>query len=206
MGGVEAENVGGESSDENEGMVMEGANHGEPGTPGHLITQTSDPMAITGTTTADGPPQGTTDSAIIANEKLPECISGEKSEFQHALQEINSELSKFDSPEMGQSTIGPKMVLDQTKSSLILKNPSSTGLQPDGVVENDTHGSPLELNCNTRGWKRLVQDGAPVETQSMQTQKKRNVREGEDVFGGKTPGKKLRASTVEAVSQPRRSQ
>lgn len=172
MGGVEVEMDGGDSNGEDEGMEMVGAARGKVGVPEREVSQTSESRDAVGTTLMNGTLLVETEIVIIGNIKISECISGEKLDFQKVLREIDFELSKFDSPEMGLSKIGPMVVVDQTEGQSYHKGPSSTGLKLDRDEMHDSQGSPHDLKCNTRGWKRLVQDRALGETQPMQTQKK----------------------------------
>ena len=206
MGGVEAKMDGGELNEEKERKETEGVAKGDWGAPEHEPSQCSDPSDVGGLPPVNGAPSGETDPVIIASTKLSKDISGEKPDFQLILQEIDSELSKFDSTKMGLNTIRPMIVVDQAEDQFNHKNPSSTGSLSEWDEPNELPGSPHELKNTTRGWKRLIQDRAPVETQPMQTEKKRLVREKEDISGGETSGKKIRLSIVEAASQPRRDQ
>ena len=151
-----------------------------------------------------GTQQEEAEAVIMENEKISECISGGKSDFQEILQDIDAEISKFDSPAEGLSTFGPRGEVGRPEALHIQNKPNSTGSQSEEYCSNTDLGSPLALKGYKRGWKRLIQDRDPGEMNTMQTQGKRPMRDEEDVPVSIVTRKKLCVSAAEAVSQPRR--
>ena len=204
VSGMEDDRNGEDLNDDEEGLEMEGANIGEVGDPEKETDTTGNPRAISGLTMVVGTQQEEAEVVIMGKTKISECISGDKSDFQVILQDIDAEIAKFDSPAEGFTTFGPRGEVGQPEALHTQNEPNSTGSQSEEYCLNKDLGSPLELKGHKWGWKRLIHERDPVEMNTMQTQGKRPLRDEEDVPVSKIPRKKLCVSTVEALSQPHR--
>lgn len=147
---MEDDRNGEDPNDDKEGMEMEGTDNGEVGEPEKETATIGDPRAISGLTMVDGIQQKETEAVIMGKAKISECILGDKSDFQLVLQDIDAELSKFDSLTEGLSTIGLRGEVVQPEALYIQNEPNSTGSQLEEYGLNKALGSPLELKGYTR--------------------------------------------------------
>ena len=91
--------------------------------------------------------------------KVKANISGMELDFQELLHDIDSNISKFDSPIVGPSKSGPIVAVDQAKCPKHHKVGLSSKTDEDMGISR----SPQGVELKSHGWKRLVQERCPSE-------------------------------------------
>lgn len=95
--------------------------------------------------------------------KVKANISSMESDFQEILHDIDSNISKFDSPIVGLSKSGPIIAVDQAECPKYHSCTSEDGLSLKTDKDMGISFSPRGVELKSRGWKRLVQEQCPSE-------------------------------------------